>query len=203
MLRDWLARSFFRSVPAENDSVIIAVMGATGTGKSSLINGAGGTPQMKVGHGLDSCTDVVASSISYHPKSRRKVVFLDTPAFDNTRLDDENEAVSRIVKGLDNISRSGQRLTGILYLHRISDNRMPPQPLRQLEMFRRLCGEAELKRVVFLTTMWDAVDAAQAEAREQELRTKYWGVALTKAQLARHYNTSQSTWDAVDLLLKG
>jgi len=118
----------------------------------------------------------------------------------------EEEVLKRIEKALKDIARKGQRLTGIVYLHRISDLRMPPQPLEHLATFRKLCGDEGLKRVVFVTTMWDDVNKTHArrqaaEDREEELRTNYWKALLTEAQLARHYNDDASIWAIVDKLL--
>jgi len=67
-------------------------------------------------------------------------------------------------------------LSGILYFHRISDNRMANTAVRNLEVFRQLCGKTIMHRVVFVTTMWEEPDMTTALGRERldELRNNYW-----------------------------
>jgi hypothetical protein len=77
-------------------------------------------------------------------------------------------------------------LSGILYLHRITDNRMAGTPLKNLRMFQKLCGKDALGKVYLTTTMWDEVDQSVGERRLEELKTDYWKVMVTQgAQIAR------------------
>ena len=79
------------------------------------------------------------------------------------------------------------KLTGILYLHRITDVRMSGTTFRNLRMLRKLCGADAASKVIFVTTMWDKTstrigeqdvqkhkERRQRERREQELMDKYW-----------------------------
>ena len=82
------------------------------------------------------------------------------------------------------------KLTGILYLHRITDVRMSGTTFRNLRMFGKLCGDNPASKVIFVTTMWDKTstrpvgqakqeeqkekELQQREKREQELMHKYW-----------------------------
>jgi hypothetical protein len=62
-------------------------------------------------------------------------------------------------------------------------------------MFRQLCGENALKRVVLVTTMWDKVPDDEAIRREKELidTPQFWGWMLGKgSSCQRHYNTEDS-----------
>lgn len=70
----------------------------------------------------------------------------------------------------------GIKLSGIIYLHRIMDVRFGGAAGRQLRMFKRLCGNDSLDSVVLATTFWQNVPLAQAEEREEQLRTdpKIW-----------------------------
>jgi len=69
------------------------------------------------------------------------------------------------------------QLTGIVYLHRIQDNRVGGSGTSTIQMFKELCGENGLSSVVLATTMWDAVPREKALEREGELKTKeeFWG----------------------------
>lgn len=68
------------------------------------------------------------------------------------------------------------RLTGIVYLHRISDVRLAGGGMRLLRVFKKLVGDSNLESVVLGTTMWDNVRAHEGEDRELELITNpdYW-----------------------------
>ena len=82
------------------------------------------------------------------------------------------------------------KLTGILYLHRITDVRMSGTAFQTLRMFGKLCGDKAASRVIFVTTMWDKTSTRQGEQklkkeqkekeqrqreqREKELKENYW-----------------------------
>jgi len=57
----------------------------------------------------------------------------------------------------------------IVYLHRISNPRMEGSALRNLRMFRKLCGDEFVNNVILGTTFWDVVDEETGAAREDEL----------------------------------
>jgi len=98
---------------------------------------------------------------------------------------------------------SGSKLAGIVYIHRISDERFTGISVRNFKMFRKLCGESSLKNVVIVTNMWGKVEESVGEARERELTEIYFKPALDKnAQLARHHNTTQSSHDIVRRIMK-
>ena len=93
-------------------------------------------------------------------------------------------------------------LSGIIYIHRISDNRFGGVAGRNFNMFRKLCGEPTLKNVVLVTNMWKEGSRDVNEAREGELSSKFFRPALDKgAQMARHYNTLQSAHGIVQKIM--
>ena len=57
-----------------------------------------------------------------------------------------------------------EALSGILYLHRITDNRMAGTPLKNLQVFQKLCGRDALGKVYLTTTMWDEAERRREEA---------------------------------------
>ena len=70
-------------------------------------------------------------------------------------------------------------------------------------MFRQLCGDSTLKNVILVTNMWGKVKQDVGEARERELIDTYFKEALDKgAQLARHYENTQSSHDIVRRIMK-
>lgn len=71
------------------------------------------------------------------------------------------------------------KLSGILYLHRITDNRMSGSPHRNLRMFGQLCGDQASRNVILITTMWDNIEVEVGLRREKELREKFWKVRVS------------------------
>ena len=98
---------------------------------------------------------------------------------------------------------NGSKLSGILYIHRISDERFTGVSVRNFRMFRRLCGDSTIKNVILVTNMWGKVKQDVGEARERELIDTYFKEALDKgAQLTRHDETTQSSHDIVRRIMK-
>ena len=97
----------------------------------------------------------------------------------------------------------GSKLSGVIYVHRISDNRFGGITGRNFNMFRKLCGESSLKNVILVTNMWKQDSQEINEAREAELSSKFFKLALDKgAQMVRHHNTTQSAHDIVRGIVK-
>jgi hypothetical protein len=90
------------------------------------------------------------------------------------------------------------RLSGLLFFHRISDNRMGGSPIKHLKMFHNLCGTEALKNVVLVTTMWDQVDEEVGSSRENELATSYWKTMIELGcHTSRFHNNPESALDIV------
>ncbi|OCH84332.1 hypothetical protein OBBRIDRAFT_799197 [Obba rivulosa] len=90
---------------------------------------------------------------------------------------------------------NGYKLSGVIYIHRISDFRMTGVSRRNFTMFRKLCGDSVLKNVVIVTNMWGEVTAERGEARERELATDdvlFKRVLEKGARMVRHDNTRES-----------
>ena len=90
------------------------------------------------------------------------------------------------------------RLSGLLFFHRISDNRMGGSPIKHLKMFQNLCGTEALKNVVLVTTMWDEVDEEEGNNRESELTSRYWKTMIELGcRTSRFHNNTKSALDIV------
>lgn len=179
-------------VEPESPEVAIAVMGATGSGKSTFINLASGST-FRVGNGLRSCTSEIDVTDAFDLDGRR-VVLIDTPGFDDTQLSD-TEVLQMIAAFLETSYKDGFKLAGLLYFHRISDFRVGGVSARNARMFRKLCGDDTLKNVIIVTNMWGGVDPQLGEAREAELKRDelFFKPALDKgAHMARHTKTVAS-----------
>ena len=125
---------------------------------------------------------------------------MDTPGFDDTDLDDE-DIVTELADWLEKSYRKGQRLSGLLYLHRIIDNREKGSSLRNLKMFKKLCGEQNFPNVVLGITWWDQEDAEIAASREKILREtpEFWGDMVARG--SRMVRIPRDRKGCLDLLL--
>ncbi|KAI6133584.1 P-loop containing nucleoside triphosphate hydrolase protein [Pisolithus croceorrhizus] len=194
-----------------NTTVYVVVMGSTGSGKTTFINLASGS-ELRVGSGLESCTNEVQTSIPFKVGGKQ-VVLLDTPGFDDTSMTDTD--VLRIISAYlvamfvlyfpcspHNVrltfgrrNKQGARLVGVIYMQRISDLKIGGSARRDLRMFQELCGEEAYENVIVVTNMWGTVSQEDGIAREQELASKdifYKPILERKGRMMPHYNTQKS-----------
>ncbi|KAG9711212.1 hypothetical protein KCU77_g133, partial [Aureobasidium melanogenum] len=184
---------------------LIAVMGATGAGKSSFINHiiAPDAEPAEVGHKSKSCTSEVNSlpfSINGFDGS-----IIDTPGFDDTHLSDAL-VLEKIANWMEFTYRNKIKITGVLYLRDITEDRMKGSALKNFELLRKICGTQSLRNVVIVTTKWDRMEkqglTEEAEEREQELIGDYFQPCIDAgAKTARHNNTARSARNALQLVL--
>ncbi|KAF7983574.1 hypothetical protein HWV62_21174 [Athelia sp. TMB] len=176
------------------DDVIILMMGPIAVGKSSFISMAIGGGQETIGYGLEFHTQNIRAVRCRHPQDSRSYVFVDTPGFDDTNLSDVDILIE-ISSWLNATYKRRINLTAILYLHRISCNRMTGSALRNMDLFQKLCGNRAARNVILVTTMWDEVDEEVGERREAELRDTFWrSMGAHKFQTARFSHTPESAW---------
>jgi hypothetical protein len=98
--------------------------------------------------------------------------------------------------------QTGIKLSGIIYFHRVSDERFTGIDVRNFGVFRKLCGEKTLKNVAIVTNMWEKVDLETGEARERQMSTKFFKPAIDKgARFLRHVNTKESAHSVIRTLL--
>ena len=122
------------------------------------------------------------------------VYLIDTPGFDDTYRSDI-QVLTEIADWLTDTYRRDVKLSGIIYLHRITDLRMAGSARENYLRFQRLCGPEALRKVILATSMWEGVAEAVGEAREKELADteEFWGYMLRHhSQMHRHYNTVES-----------
>lgn len=173
-------------------NVYIAVMGPTGVGKTTFINDASGS-HLRVGTGLESQTYAVEFSKQFSLE-KSQVTLIDTPGFDDTTKSDA-EVLKAIAEFLARMRRQNQKLHGVIYLHRITDNRMGGTALRNFRMFRELCGIKALASCVIVLNMWNEVSEDVATARERELRETdiFFKPAMDAGASMLHHTNSPSS----------
>lgn len=129
------------------------------------------------------------------------VRFIDTPGFDDTDTKD-----SDILKTIwQYISTGGLRLSGLLYLHRITDDRVGGTALKNLSMFQKLVGDHNMRNVILLTTMWGKLQPSDnGEARVKQLTEtgKFWGGMIScGANHEKYDGTKEDALRIVQMML--
>jgi hypothetical protein len=150
----------------------IAVMGLSGTGKSSLIRRFTGC-DVFVGDNLEAGTTTFAMYASTIDSQR--YIFIDTPGFDDNKMDDQ-DVFNEIMKWFRTMTPY-VTLSGILYLHPITDVRLRGNAGLNLRFLKELAGKEFYKNVTFVTTMWDGLTEprrVKAEKTELQLQEKPW-----------------------------
>ncbi|KAL4069908.1 P-loop containing nucleoside triphosphate hydrolase protein [Scleroderma yunnanense] len=170
------------------------MVGPSGAGKSSFVNMVTGSQGQRVGHSLTSCTSEINAVRCTILGST--IVLLDTPGFKDTNKSD-TEILKSIVDWLS--KRKGTLLSGILYFHRITDDRITGTAVKYIPDFQRLCGENGISKIVLTTTMWDGLEEEVGIERLKGLKRNYWKPMAARGSTAfRYLNTRQS---AEELLL--
>ena len=105
---------------------------------------------------------------------------IDTPGFDDTSRSDI-DTLKTISSYLGASFANGVRIDGIVYLHRVSDNRLGGSSLKNLRMFKKLSGTRTWPNTIIGTTMWVTGQHEQGERREGELMSNhdYFGDMLS------------------------
>ncbi|KAH8807170.1 P-loop containing nucleoside triphosphate hydrolase protein [Xylogone sp. PMI_703] len=175
--RLWTPDSKFPLLPFTSNDILIAVMGMTGAGKTSFIKDITGL-DMEVGHSLQSCKDIQIATTEI---DGRKVHLIDTPGFDDTDVKD-SDILLRIANYLSGSDQKEPiRLSGILYLHRITDPRVTGSALKNLRMFKKLVGDKNMCNVILLTTMWSKIETEEEgknHLNELVGTGKFWGALV-------------------------
>ncbi|PWW75439.1 hypothetical protein C7212DRAFT_364600 [Tuber magnatum] len=185
-----------------SNEILIAVMGATGAGKSYFIREVSGCSGINVSNGLHSCTSQVESYSFEH--AGVTITLVDTPGFNDTTRTD-TEVLGEISNWTSETFRENRLLSGIIYLHSVTNIRMDGSAVKNLRMFQKLCGSGALKNVFLTTTQWSRVtDQADGEVRERDLckERNFWGLLIDKgATLQRFHGTRESGLKLIEQLM--
>ena len=150
--------------------------------------------------------DIVTSVVQVykgHLDDARDIYLIDTPGFDDTYRSD-TEILGEIANWLGNTYSHKITLTGIIYLHRIVDTRVGGSAMKNLQMFKELCGDNGLPSVVLATTFWSKDEKELHTDRENQLATQpeYWSIMIAKgSRMFRHDQDQRSAVAIVEHLL--
>ncbi|KAG6331875.1 hypothetical protein ID866_7218 [Astraeus odoratus] len=165
-----------------------------------FIGRAVGSPDTNAGHDLTSFTTQVRAVRYPHSDDIRNIVLVDTPGFDDTYLTD-TRVLRTIADWLKETYMQNVKLSGILYFHRITDPRVAGTPLRNLNMFKELCGKDNFKNVVLVTTMWDELrtDLQLGTQREEELVREFWQPMIRLGSTTHRFDgTEECAWNIIN-----
>ncbi|KZP06255.1 hypothetical protein FIBSPDRAFT_876710 [Athelia psychrophila] len=192
---------------AAGDDIFIAVMGLSGAGNSSFVNKALGRVACPVGDpeepGLKPITVKIQAHQRGHPNgSGRNIVFIDTPG-----IGGEYEAVNDVLWGvqgwLADKYQGNVLLTGILFMHRITDNRAPRAGAADMGgtiQVNAPCGRIGLRNVVLVPTMCDVVEEATITERVADLRKNFWSDKISGGSRidSSYRHTQGSAWEVLN-----
>ncbi|KAK8115579.1 hypothetical protein PG984_012081 [Apiospora sp. TS-2023a] len=184
--------------------IVIAVMGVTGSGKSTFVSQLAGEDTAVVGHGLRSETKVTCA-YEIHRPGQGSIHIVDTPGFDDTVTSD-TDVLCDIAAFMTKTYQSSVKLAGIIYLHRITDKRVSGSALRNLRMFKELCGQDAYKHVILATSMWNDLPEADKEIgpmRERQLVTDsgFWKDMYERGSVVKRWYDKTSANNIIDVLL--
>ncbi|KAL2825496.1 P-loop containing nucleoside triphosphate hydrolase protein [Aspergillus cavernicola] len=150
-----------------SDAIFIAVMGVTGAGKSTFVSQCTGH-DVDVGHGLLSCTSEVA--VFDCKVDGRTVYLIDTPGFDDSNFSDRPDfAILQSIAAYLSASYSQNiRIHGVIFLHRITENRVTGSARRNIELMKALCGPDYFPHVALATTHWSTTRESVSKLRDRE-----------------------------------
>lgn len=96
------------------------------------------------------------------------------------------------------------KVSGMIYMHRISDRRVGGIARENFRLFEKICGPNAMKNVLIVTTMWEDVELGIGEAREQELASKsvfFQTASQQGAKMERLYNNPESAKHVASMFL--
>jgi hypothetical protein len=127
---------------------------------------------------------------------------LDTPGFDDANKPDII-LLEEFVEYLRYISCRGLRLSGIIYFHRINNNRMYGSAQKNLQLLLKICGDQFLRHVHLCTTMWSHIDKEIGDSREEQLKSEFWKDLIDKGAMVERFDGShESAIAIIDNLLR-
>lgn len=179
----------------------ILVCGMSGSGKSRFINTVTGS-NLTVGDDVNSMTsEVTEANIPLVSVGGVFIQLVDSPGFDDARDQTEQPVFQRITEWLADRYRANARITGLIYLRPIYMNRIGRSEAMMIRMFKEICGEDCLDRVILVTNRWsaDPAETTANENRELSIATgpNGFGSSGTKRVLVRRLDNQYTREDGL------
>ncbi|KZP32035.1 hypothetical protein FIBSPDRAFT_849001 [Athelia psychrophila] len=181
------------------------VMGYSGSGKSTFIAEASGTGHSNIHHGVaNGSTSIIRTDCGKHSLAHGSapIAFVETPSL----LDDDSEDFNNLTSVVEWMKKNivDGELAGIIFLHKISDNRMTGTHVKTLGTFAGLCGPEVMKNVIIATTMWEAgVPEERAQERLSELIQDWFCDLIEKGGKVEIFRQNlTSAWQIINYILK-
>ncbi|KAF5348461.1 hypothetical protein D9756_009607 [Leucocoprinus leucothites] len=185
------------------DDILIAFMGPTGSGKTHYIKLLTGRYDRRFGHTLMPETLDILATRARHSEYGDRVVLVDTPGFGDTDRSDM-ETLMLISNWLVRTYKNNIKLSGIIYLHCITDYHMAYLSVGILQLFEDLCGDHAAARVIIVSTMWEEMDANEGNLMEDVLKNGAWRCLIERGSKVDRLNKSKTreAWRVVDRLIE-
>ncbi|KZP05685.1 hypothetical protein FIBSPDRAFT_344174 [Athelia psychrophila] len=160
-----------------------------------------GSTSSTIGAGIQPTTNEIQEHRCGHPDgSGRNIVFIDTPGIG--RYKTASDVLWAISGWLTDKYQGNVLLTGILFMHRITDNRVPGAETAHMrtQLLNALCGGSDLRNVVLVTTMCDEVEKAIITTRVADLQENFWQDMITDGSRvdSSYCHTPESAWDILN-----
>ncbi|KXN82779.1 hypothetical protein AN958_02173 [Leucoagaricus sp. SymC.cos] len=106
------------------------------------------------------------------------------------------ETLLPIAEWITSVHERSLELSGILYLHRISDNRASGTPRNNLKSFQKCYGDNFYERVFLTTTMWSLRGGSNEDMyqrRQTQLEARGWADMIAEGARTQQFRGSQGS----------
>ena len=94
------------------------------------------------------------------------------------------------------------KLAGFIYLHEIIKSNMFGAERKNIEIFKKICGNDALKNVVIGITKWDEIRLEKGQQREQQNRDTNWKEMVQQGSVTMRVHPDSSAWEIVNRILQ-
>ena len=127
------------------------------------------------------------------------VWLIDTPGFDDTTRSDA-KILEEINGCLTEYFMRNAKVTGVIYVHAITEPRMRGSAMKNLRMFRQVVGDENMRHCCLVTTKWSKQNEDLSHSREDELRNgdTFWKPLLKRGATIKRFNDTEKS--AMDII---